>query len=353
MKVYFIGATYESCYYVRCFLPLVANGWDGDKTSMRRSRVNAEQMMQGAMASDVIVFHRPLQKEMLQAAILLKQAGKKIVMDNDDTYRKDSGVPTNMFKPLKDKLDKAIEGIDASLKEFAKIADLVTVSTEFLAEEYREFNKNVLVLPNCVEPYDWEEPLKNEGDKVRIGIVGSVASNQDYKSIIPLLDILKNRKDVQLVLFALPIKAKETELAQEIYKPEYEFWAQYEPEWHHFVPIYEYQEKLNSLRLDIMLIPRFESYFNKAKSNVKFLEASMCEIATIAQSFSDGNSPYEKDSNLVLANTEQEWIEKTIELIENKTLRDTIAKEARKYVLRNYNINNKAHLWEQAYANIK
>jgi len=45
MKVYYIGGGYESCYYVRCFLPMVANGWDGDKTSMRKPKITPDKMM--------------------------------------------------------------------------------------------------------------------------------------------------------------------------------------------------------------------------------------------------------------------------------------------------------------------
>lgn len=42
----------------------------------------------------------------------MKLAGKKIVMDNDDTYSKDSGVPLNMFKGLKDSLGTIVASID-------------------------------------------------------------------------------------------------------------------------------------------------------------------------------------------------------------------------------------------------
>ena len=43
-----------------------------------------------------------------------------------------------------------------------------------------------------------------------------------------------------------------------------------------------------------MLIPRGENYFNRCKSNIKFLEASMCEIPVIAQSFTTNDSPYDE-----------------------------------------------------------
>lgn len=353
MKVYYIGMGYKSCYYVRCLQPLIYNGWDGETKTLRMRKVSNEQMFKDAIKADVIVFHRPIDKKMTEAAILLKQAGKKIVMDNDDTYSKNSGVPTQMFGALDDELKKAVHNIDVQLKKFASVADMVTVSTQTLSEEYREINKNVVVLPNCVDPLDWDKPKRNDTDVVRIGLVGSVASNKDYEQIIPLLDILKDNKKVQLVLFALPHKAEDTKWAVEAYKPEFDFWAKYNVEWAPFCQIEDYMRTLNNLKLDIMLIPRHDNYFNRAKSNVKFLEASMLAIPVIAQSFSDGTSPYEVNpadaENMILCKTEQDWIDKTLELVENKDKRVSLGEKAREYTITNYNIRNNAHKWADAY----
>lgn len=349
MKIYFIGGQYQSCYYVRCLIPLIANGWDGDKTSIRSPVASSEQMFQGAMNADVIVFHRPTDEKKLEAAKLLKLAGKKIVMDNDDTYREDSGVPLQMLATEKRTTEDVAKYMNNILIEFAKISDLVTVSTEFLKTEYEQYNKNVVVLPNTVDESDWDKPIKNKSKKVRIGIVGSVASHKDYEPIIPLLNILKDRNDTQLVLFALPPKKAGFERLNELYKPETEFWNQYNVEWQPFVNIQDYFDTLNNLKLDIMLIPRQDNYFNRCKSNLKFLEASMLEIPVIAQTFGDGNSPYDVDKEVViLAKTPEEWIEKTLVLIEDKG-RKKIGKKNKKYVLKKYSINNNSHLWKNEY----
>lgn len=356
MKVYYINGSYDSCWYVRCMQPMIWNGWDGAWRSLRTSKVSNDQMFKEAIKADVIVFHRPIDRKQLEAAKLLKIYGKKIIMDNDDTYVPDSGVPTQMFGKLNDKLKKAVNRIDGLLKEFASISDLVTVSTEVLANEYRDVCNNVVVLSNCIDPMDWNKPKRSTGDKVRIGLVGSVASNQDYKQIKKLLDVLKDRNDVQIVLFALPEKRKGTEWAVDMYKPEFEFWAQYKPEWQHFCQIQDYMDTLNNLELDIMLIPRHDNYFNRAKSNIKFLEASMCEIPVIAQGFSTGDSPYEVNpediKHLILCHNEDDWIRATIELIENKEKRVALGKKAKEYVLNNYNIKQNAHKWRDAYKTI-
>lgn len=353
MKVYFIGGSYESCYYVRCLQPLQANGWDGDKISLYSQRATPENMIKGAMQADIIVFHRPIKEEMYEAAVLLKQAGKKIVMDNDDTYRANSGVPVQMFGKDRANLDTAIGFIDKQLKKFAELADLVTVTTEFLKREYQEYCTNVVVLPNCVDPFDWEEPTKNDTGKTRILITGSVASNKDYENIIPLLDKLKERDDVQIILQALPADKPDLKETREMYKPELDFWKQYNVEWYPFMSLTEYLEFIPTLKADIMLIPRHDNYFNRCKSNLKFLEASMAKMATVAQSFPDGNSPYETNEydaqHMILATTPEDWTNKVLDLLDNKEKIDILKEKAHEYVSNWYNINNNAYKWKDAY----
>jgi glycosyltransferase involved in cell wall biosynthesis len=307
-------------------------------------------MLRGALNADVIVFQRPDDKARLNALPILKEYGKKVVFDNDDTYLPDSGVPTSMSSIYgKERLKEMNE----NLYEFIKNADLVTTTTGFLAKEYAEINPKVVVLPNCVDPDDWDEPLKNTSPKVRIGFVGSVLANNDYNDVKPLLERLNANPDVQIVVYGLPPDAPNTQLSREVYKKEIDFWNKFNIEWQPFTLMADYQETLNNLRLDLMLIPRHESYFNKCKSNLKFLEAAMLEIPVVASAFSDGNSPYEKDiksgENGFLIQNAEDWIPVVDKLIADKDLREKIGLAAKEYVLQNYNIHNKAHLWEEAY----
>jgi len=355
MKVYYIGNKYDGCYYVRCLLPLIYNGWDGQKTSMYGPRVSNEQMFKGAMASDVIVFQRPDEANKVASIDLLKLAGKKVVFDNDDTYIPNSGVPTQVyFKRHKKILDKMHKNLNNAIRK----SDLVTTTTEFLAKEYRKINPNVIVLPNLIDPEDWDEPLKNTSKKVRIGMVGSVLTNDEYKIVLPAIKKLLKRDDVQFVIMGLPKYCSRKGEVYKVYKTELDFWSQFENiEWHQWTDQEEYNQALNKLKLDIMLIPRFDSYFNKCKSNIKFLEASMCEIAVVAQGFPDKLSPYEvnkedtKYCKIVTDNSK--WYEVVNNLIINKNERIQMAQQARKYVQKEYNIHNKYHLWKEAYNTIK
>lgn len=67
------------------------------------------------------------------------------------------------------------------LDDFIKFADGVTTTTGVLRDEYKKLNDKVFVIPNYVDPEDWPEPLVNETDKVRIGLVGSVTTNGDFR----------------------------------------------------------------------------------------------------------------------------------------------------------------------------
>jgi len=338
MKVYYSHSMYEGCNYVRCLLPTIYNGWDGDKTSLRDSKKDAKTATQAMLHADIIVMQRPFEKARKDIFNALKEAGKKIVFDNDDSYKVNDQM----------KLGETLEAVSNSIDWFIENSDLVTTTTEFLAEEYRKLNPNVVVLPNMIDPADWDTPKRNKGDKVRIGLVGSTLMNKDFESIIPTLKVLSEQDNIELVILGMP--------KSDMYKQENSFWSTLNVEINPPVPVYEYADAVNDLKLDIMLIPREDTYFNRCKSNLKFLEASMLEIPVIAQGFIDGLSPYQvnKDDakHMIIVTDNNKWLSEIDKLVNDKNLRRKIGKEAKKYVLKNYDIDKKAYLWEEAYYKI-
>ena len=353
-NVFTINSACDGCNYVRIMLPTFHNGFYTDKPSLRGERLSAEEVRKAMEAASIVVFHRPENKRYHDLADMLKKDGKKIVMDNDDTFRIDDHHPLAEFQPdgtYAKELDQRISSID----DFMLKSDLVTTSTEFLAKEYRKITNNVVVLPNCVDPMDWDEPLRTTGKQVRIGMVGSVAYEYDYLHLKPLIEKLSKRDDIKFVLFGLGDNKhrKENPNVTKAFKDEYAFWDGIDKEQIPWCPVADYPSKLNEAKLDMMLIPRKDNYFNRCKSNIKFLEAAMCEIPVIAQSFKDG--PYEevrdgKTGWLIRDN--KDW-EKTINfLIDNKEIRREIGRNARQYTLKHFNIEDHAHKWADAYMKI-
>lgn len=352
MKVYFVGGEYMGCWYVRCLLPMMHNGWSGNYLGLEKKLKPTHIVEQEMMNADVIVFHRANTNWHHRIAMILKQMGKKVVFDNDDSYRLDI---THPFFGIDEKgYEENKERMNNVLNNFILNADLVTCSTEYLAKEYRELNDKVVVLPNCVEPFDWDEPLRNEDDIIRIGLVGSVAYHHDFAMIKDYLLELDKDPRVKLVVFGLIKKSDDKPLVAEVYKKEFAFLDELKNVEHvPWVSMIEYFSQLNELRLDFMLVPRRENHFNKAKSNVKFLEAAMCEIPVIASSFPD--APYENDidgTNGILVKSAQEWRDAVNTLVSDKDKRREMGKKAKEYVLTNYNIADHSHKWVEAYKNI-
>lgn len=355
MKVYYVSSGLQGCYLVRCLLPLVANGWDGDQTTLMLDHQNTpENKAAAAQAADIVVFHRPEDKHKLELARLLKKQGKKIVYDNDDTAKHDGGFRFNEAMDM-ERVRKGLDTINDTLDTFIREADLVTCSTECLAEEYRKLNDNVVVIPNFVDPFYFDEPLKNEGGKVRVGFSGSLALTDDIDVLEPIVRHYEKDPRVTLVLFSLPPSSQD-KYTRDLYAEEYKFWESVSVEWQPLVPMEDYYLTLNELRLDMMIIPRADNYFNRCKSNVKFLEASMLEIPVIAQGFPDGKSPYEtskQDSSyLKLVSDNSKWIDAIEGMISDAEGRIAMGKKAREYVIENYSIDVNSDEWVRAYSNI-
>lgn len=354
MKVYFTNNGLDGCYNVRCLFPLQENGWNGDRTMMGLDRISPEQKSKAMVNADVIVFHRPEREEHIVMARKLKEAGKKIVFDNDDTYKDHNGFKFNDFM-TEEKVKKGLDTLNTNIDTFMKEADLVTCTTEFLKKEYEQINPNVVVLPNTVDPFYYPEPKRNDTDIVRIGITGSVGVTADVEVLKPIIEHYQNDPRVRLVLLSLPPEG-ENEIYKKLYVDEYAFWNKVNIEWHSFVKSDVYYEYLNDLKLDMVIIPRSDSYFNRCKSNLKFLESSMLEIPIIGQSFSTGDSPYEVNpedaKHLLLATDTQSWIEQIEKLINDKELRLKMGKKAKEYVENKYSIENNAQKWVDAYKSL-
>ena len=338
MKILFLNGQYPFCYYYRGYLPAVYSNSDYVPEFISTYKMpDAQIIREKANNADVIVFQRPQDKATLELARQLKYQGKKIIFENDDTY---SGLPLERLGN-----EKAIElaqEINKNLQDFLRLADGAIASTEILAKEYREINKNTVVLKNTIDPFDKFTCKKNTTGKLRVGLIGSVTSNDDYIHVKDAIRRLDERNDITLVVMG--VKRSDGSYLPTM-KEDYDFWASLKNvEWHSYVPVTRYMSYIASLALDVAIIPRKDHYFNKCKSNLKFLEMSLLKIPVIAQGFED--SPYLKDKDyLTLVYENDDWYNKVIELKENREHFLSIAEKAQEYVLKNYNIKTYYHEW--------
>ena len=247
------------------------------------------------------------------------------------------------------RLLKQAETLDLSIDQYLSAQNKTAAD---LKKEYEQINPNVVILQNTIDPFYYPEPKRNETDIIRIGITGSVGITSDVEVLKPIIEHYQNDPRVRLVLLSLPPEGQ-NEIYKKLYVDEYAFWNKVNVEWHSFVGSDVYYEYLNDLKLDMVIIPRSDSYFNRCKSNLKFLENSMLEIPTIGQSFLTKDSPYEINpedaKHLLLATDTESWIFQIEQLIANKELRREMGRQAKEYVVENYSIEKLAHLWKLAY----
>ena len=342
MKVFMFGGPLMGCNYVRLLLPMWANGWTGNYIDLKSGMATGEYVAKNMSEADIVVFHRPENHYFHEMAMGLKEAGKKIVFDNDDTFNLDHYHP--FFSVSTRKFKRNLKIKNGLIYNFVHNADLVTTTTEFLANEYREHSDNVIVLPNYVNPLDWPEPKRNEGEKIRIGLVGSVSYAHDYEIIEKVIKRLGKRDDVTIVLIGQNVVGKKAsrnipKIERKILKKEIEFWGSIKNLEHiPWCDMSQYFYSLNDAKLDFMLIPRRENSFNKAKSNVKFLEAGMLEIPVIASTFTKKDGPYDTDidgkNGILVKNTDKDWQAAIDKMIKDKKGRREMGKRAYDYVLK-------------------
>lgn len=345
MKVFFIPGAYDGCYYYRGYIPGVHMGATVCHDFVNK-RFDGEKMFKQAMDADVIVIQRPNEPNRVALAEALKAKGKVIIFENDDTYLPEKGIPLNML--ASDRQRDIAKMMNEYLYRVIKIADGVIASTKSLAREYVGLNKNIHVVENAIDPLDEFPTKENTTGKFRVAFVGSVSTNEDYTHIKEQIKRLDDRGDVTIVVFGVKQPSGEVLGA---YNSDYSFWNSLKNvEWQPFVAVDQYYMTLAGLAVDLAIIPRKYGYFNQCKSNLKFLEMSLLGIPVLAQGFKDGTSPYqgldEKYMSIVIDN--DTWYDKVIEIKDNHATYLDLARKAKEYVLKNYNINDQAKKWSVA-----
>lgn len=347
--IFFVPGQYPFCYYYRGYLPGVYADQIVVNDFFRQDmQFDGQELIAKAYAADIIVFQRPTSEHAVRLARLLKQKGKKILFENDDTYR---GIPLHRLG--NEKRVQIANEMAQHLENFLEVADGVITSTETLAEEYRKINPNVAVLKNCIDPLDEIPCAKNTTGKFRVGIIGSVSSNDDYVHIQDQIKQLDDRGDITFVVMG--VKFQDGSIMPSM-QEDYDFWSSLKNvEWHPVVHVTEYMIKVASLALDLVIIPRKEHYFNKCKSNLKFLEMSLLQIPIIAQGFSTKDGPYDFEPDakrMTVIYDNSQWMETIINVKDNYDAYKEKAEEAKAYVLKHYNIKKYAQEWVKQIKNL-
>jgi hypothetical protein len=210
---------------------------------------------------DCVFFERPITPNHLLAIKYAKDYGVKTWVDYDDNLLE---IPTwnPMFSYLTNKTTQ-----DTIIK-CLEYADIVTVPTVALKEQFQKFNKNIEIIPNAFNDYNFNleyKPSKNQ----KILWRGSITHRKDilyYQKM--LVDTAAANKEWEWNFIGKDIWYITEVIANRREHPE--------------LNIIPYFNRIKSINPAIYIVPLYPCAFNEAKSNCGWLEATYAGACTIA-----------------------------------------------------------------------
>lgn len=206
-----------------------------------------------------------------------------------------------------------------------RLCDYAITTTEPLSEELKKYKniKNVFVNRNVASDemvalsQKAVKEITRDPSVVTIGYFsGSITHNEDFESVVPQLVKLMEKYD-NLRLHVVGILDEQSDLARfsdRITTLGFIDWRQLPAE---------------IRKCDINLAPLAQkSIFNKAKSEIKWLEASLVKTVTVASDFGAFNTEINNGVTGILVDDDTQWLSKIEALILDSEKRNKVAEAA-------------------------
>jgi glycosyltransferase involved in cell wall biosynthesis len=282
--------------------------------------------------ADCVTLQGCVDKEAIAIIAYYKDQGKKLVLEQDDRIVVEDDNPHKQ----QHEITQASKVIEIT----AKMADMITCTTPYLADNLKQYNDNVVVLPNYMDMKRWDLPEKNKnnGDQIRIGWGGSITHIEDIKMIIPALHKLYAEfPQIVFVFVGDPRIADYMEgLPSEVMMG---------------VPFDGWPTKLHSLRLDVGIAPLRDSEFNKNKSAIKFYEYSIAKYPFVGSPTVYEHEVWHNVTGLIAHNLD-DWYTHIKTLITQPRKAQSMVDNAYSYVKENKNLEKRIYKFNNAYQSL-
>ena len=299
--------------------------------------VNASEfsLAQAQYASHIIIYRAPWSAQLQLLCDLAREEHKPVYFDIDDLVF--DTLYTDQLSYTQGLSEKEKGNYDAGVKNYGKMlaaCDGAITSTNQLKEELLKYKDSVLLNRNlasseliAVSSQFLKEDFGTD-DRIKIGYFsGSISHNENFELIKPAIkEVLDHYSSVELhIVGHLDIPQDMKQYIQRIVVHEYVDW-----------------KALPQLisQVDINLAPLVDSVFNRAKSEIKWIEAALVKVPTIAShigAFADMMI----DGQTGLLAKDSEWKEKLENLILSADLRRELAENAYAFVLENCSLDKK------------
>ena len=233
---------------------------------------------------------------------------------------------------------------------FLRTADMIWVTTPYLQKSFEIFNPKIQVLPNCLDerllvrraPNVERSPFGP--DKIIIGYMGTLTHDDDLLMILPALQSVCGRHpevEIQIIgvaghsethekLRGLPIRFIQPNPGEDTY-PNFMLWY------------------TNWVSWDIAIAPLMDTDFNRAKSDIKFLDYAVIGAAGI---YSDvrayRESVIHQENGLLVSNQPDDWEDALERLLKNNRYRTKFVTNAQRYVFSTRLLKRRIPDWLEA-----
>lgn len=298
--------------------------------------------------ADVVVLFRAPFDEASRVEVFLQYAkarGIRVVFDVDDlVFEPDIVDQIDAFRSLSpDEQKHYVAGVHA-YRKLLLASDLVTVPTEYLRARVEAIGKPAFVVPNSIndEQLVVATRLEVEGRKkantVRIGYFSGTRTHQaDFAQCADaLFDLMQTHSStVFRIVGYLDLDARWDVLSDRIERMEFQ----------------SYQTMLRTLNdCDINIAPlELESVFCQGKSEIKFFEAGLLGIPTIASATETFARVIENGVNGYCLYSREEWRNALRALVNSESLRESLGAKAKETALKRFAIDEVAKVAADAY----
>jgi len=241
----------------------------------------------------------------------LRKAAKRLVFDFDDAIWTRARKPYGAFvgNRVRKRLDWWFEA-----------ADVVTTSSEYLANYARRVTQAVRVIPMAVDTDEWQPMPRPVDGKVRIGWAGRPGNLRYLKAIEPALaEVQRSRPHVEYAIYS----GEKPDLTVPF----------------HYQPFAARTEARFIQSLDIGLLPLDDGEFTKGKSPIKAIQYLACGVPVVGNVVGAGCEIVTAANGLDVAQTGG-WTASLLRLIDDATERQRCGIAGRAHIITHNNLVN-------------
>lgn len=229
--------------------------------------------------SDILFVQRPWGKPFKDAIRIAKNNGLPVWVDYDDDLLNvpDWNPNRNMLYGIEKSdtpllINAKMDQTNQIMFDILNMADVITVTTQFLKDKFSKWNDNVIVIPNAFNDYMFDFKLKKENEINKI--INWRGSNTHSEDLLTLQEELSKiqswikENNLNFIFNFIGTDAKN--LKKLDYKLQ-----------NHLDPI-EYFHYIDRLSPMIQICPLKDHDFNRAKSNIAWIEGTYSGAVCLA-----------------------------------------------------------------------